>query len=137
MVSVLLLRGFGLKIWMSTIISLGVFYRDLLSLFFPLVGDVSFCLLLLMRFFLSCLFQFGKLLSFPETWIQLPPFLPRGLAFSAGFLSSSFGSLSKEFNYCLFALLLAVCWNVFPCLVPMIFSLMLFSFRWSDGFIYQ
>ena len=23
----------------------------------------------------------------------------------------------------------------FPCLVPMIFSFMLFSFRWSDGFI--
>ena len=57
---------FGSKILMSTIISLGVFYRDLLSLFFPLVGDVSFCLLLLMRFFLSCFFQFWKLLYFPK-----------------------------------------------------------------------
>jgi len=55
---------FGSKILMSTIISLGVFYRDLLSLFFPLVGDVSFCLLLLMRFFLSCFFQFWKLFPF-------------------------------------------------------------------------
>ena len=42
-----------MKILMSTIISLGVFYRDLLSLFSPLVGDVSFGL---MRFFLSCFF---------------------------------------------------------------------------------
>ena len=31
---------FELKILMSTILSLGVFYRDLLSLFSPLVGDV-------------------------------------------------------------------------------------------------
>ena len=126
---------FELKILMSTIISLGVFYRDLLSLFSLLVGDVSFGLL--MRFFLSCFFQFWKLFPFHKTWIQLPPFLLRGLAFSAGFLSSFFGSLSKKINYCLFALLLAVCWNVFPCLVPMLFSLVLFSFRWSDGFIYQ
>ena len=55
---------FELKILMSTIISLGVFYRDLLSLFSPLVGDVYFGLLLLMRFSLSCLFPVLEIFVF-------------------------------------------------------------------------
>ena len=66
---------------MSTIISLGVFYRDLLSLFFPLVGDVSFCLLLLMRFFLSCFFQFWKLLYFPKNLDSVAALLAKRVGF--------------------------------------------------------
>ena len=99
---------FELKILMSTIISLGVFYRDLLSLFSPLVGDVSFGLL--MRFFLSCFFP-----VFSKNLVSVAALLAKRVVFSAGFLSFFFELLfSKEVNFCLFAHLLAVCWNIFP-----------------------
>ena len=72
---------FELKILMSTIISLGVFYRDLLSLFSPLVGDVSFGLLLLMRFFLSCFFPVLEIFVFSKNLVSVAALLAKRVGF--------------------------------------------------------
>ena len=72
---------FELKILMSTIISLGVFYRDLLSLFSPLVGDVYFWSSPSYEVFSQLPFSsFGNFCIFKKLG-QLPPFLLRGLVF--------------------------------------------------------
>ena len=66
-----------------------------------------------MRFSLSCLFPVLEILFFSKTWSVAAP-LAKRVGF-LGWVSFLLFELLffKEVNYCLFALLLAVCWNVF------------------------